>query len=169
MEASQIEIITDVTQEPWYVLLVDDCNAIVTEAVFISRWALVEGYHLLGERIVTENNLDRKEIYGKKILQRVGESIGISLTTLYYAIQFYEKYPNLDEVPEGKNISWHKLVNHYLPSPLKTETPLLPDGKYRIIYADPPWYYTNSQHTDSANKVGEAQKTTLETHYQSMK
>ena len=34
--------------------LVDDCKAIITEAVFTSRWSLVEGYHTLGKRILEE-------------------------------------------------------------------------------------------------------------------
>ena len=94
----------NIVKSKWYEALVEDCKDIITEAIFTSRWALVEGYHQLGERIVTENNLDRKEIYGKNILTRVAKSIGIPERTLYYAIQFYEKYPKLDTVPEGKNI-----------------------------------------------------------------
>ncbi|MCK4359119.1 MAG: hypothetical protein KAW92_10350 [Candidatus Cloacimonetes bacterium] len=30
---------------------------------------------------------------------------------------FRKKYPDLDELPEGKAISWHKIVNKYLPAP----------------------------------------------------
>jgi len=37
--------------QEWYDLLVEDCKAIVTEAVFTSRWALVQGYWELGQRI----------------------------------------------------------------------------------------------------------------------
>ena len=41
--------------------------------------------------------------------------------------------------------------------------PQQPDGKYRVIYADPPWKYTSGdQHSN------EAQATTLTTHYNSM-
>ena len=79
---------TDIVTRDWYKLLVDDCKAIVTEAVFNSRWALVEGYHMLGERIVTEHNLDRREIYGKKIAQGLAQSIGLSERTINYAVQF---------------------------------------------------------------------------------
>lgn len=35
---------TSITTQDWYELLVDDCKSIITEAVFTSRWALVEGY-----------------------------------------------------------------------------------------------------------------------------
>ena len=53
----------------WYNQLVEDCNSIITEAVYISRWALVEGYHNLGTRILEEQNFERSKIYGEKIVQ----------------------------------------------------------------------------------------------------
>lgn len=138
--SGEIEIVTDPTKEEWYLALVEECKAIITEAVFNSRWALVEGYHQLGERIVTDTNLERENIYGEKIVQGLAQSLGISKRTVWYAIQFYEKYPSLSVVPEGKNITWNKIITKYLPEP-KKETPQLPDGKYQVIYADPPWRY----------------------------
>jgi len=162
-------IILQDNREEWYELLVDDCKAIITEAVFTSRWALVEGYHQLGERIVTETNFDRKEIYAKKILTRVSISIGVPERTLYRAVQFYEKYPSLDNVPEGKNISWHKIVHKYLPTPKprieSTVTAgtvmqlykgdmldILPSlGKFDLVLTDPPYgvtdYYWDISHS----------------------
>jgi len=44
----------------------------------------------------------------------------------------------------------------------KPETPALPEGKYQVIYADPPWMYGQEQHSK------EKQATVLETHYPSM-
>jgi len=47
----------------------------------------------------------------------------------------------------------------------KAENPSvpIPEGKYRVIYADPPWFYTGDQHGKAA-----AQDTVLETHYPPM-
>jgi N6-adenosine-specific RNA methylase IME4 len=132
------------TQE-WYSLLVEECKAIVVEAEFTSRWALVEGYHLLGERILKDNdNFERSNIYGKEIVQRVANSIGKSGRTVYLSIQFVKKYPDLQLLPEGKDTSWHQIVNKYLPSPEQDleETlaeQLNPTGKYKTIIVDPPW------------------------------
>lgn len=39
----------------------------------------------------------------------------------------------------------------------------LPDNKYRVIYADPPWFYGNMQHSK------EEQETTIDSHYPMMK
>jgi len=155
------EIVIVVNSEQWYQQLVDDCKDIITETIFIHHWSLVEGYHQLGERVVTENNLNRVDIYGKNILQGLAKSIGISDRTLYYAIQFYEKYPQLDFVPEGKNITWNKLITKHLPRRTRVDdTPaaLVEDvniihgdmllevpklGQFDLIIADPPYNVTN--------------------------
>ena len=134
------ELSRRIEDEEWYIALIEECKAIITEAVFTSRWALVEGYHQLGTRILEENNLDRSNIYGKKIVQGLAQSFGMSERTLWYALKFAEKYPKLNEVPEGKNITWNKVITKYLPEPTKEVIPL-PEGKYQIIYADPPWEY----------------------------
>lgn len=99
----------------WYSVLVDDCQTIMTEAVFISRWALVEGYHNLGKRILEEHdNFERAKIYGEGIVRGLALSLGMSSRILWYSIQFVQKYPDLSEVPEGKNITWNKIITKYL-------------------------------------------------------
>jgi len=137
----------------WYQELVEECKAIITEAVFTSRWALVEGYWKLGERISEENdNFKREKIYGEKIVQDLAISLNTSSRTLHYAIQVYKKYHKLSEIPEGKNISWNKLITQYLPEP-KAENPIpLPEGEFNVIYCDPAWEYSNSGFEMSAEK-----------------
>jgi len=93
----------------WFAELVGECKAIVTEAVFGSRWLLVEGYHALGERIRNE---------GKKVtplLKDLAVEINLSERTLWNALKLFDKYPQLDKLPEGKNITWNKLITKYLP------------------------------------------------------
>lgn len=127
--------------EEWYKLLVEDCRATITECVTTSRWILVEGYWGVGQRIREDENVKK---YGKgsaEFLASLANNIGISTRTLYYALQAYDKYPDIQGLPEGKNISWNKLITKYLPEPKKLPTPKLPDGKYQVIYADPPWQY----------------------------
>ena len=115
-------LISRVLMEKWYQSLIDDCQDIITEAVYQSRWALVEGYHNLGKRILEEHdNFERAKIYGEKIVQGLAESLNMSSRILWYAIQFVKKYPTLDLVPEGKNITWNKIITKYLTEP-KTES-----------------------------------------------
>jgi len=126
-----------VKREEWYQALIDECKSIITEAIFTSRWALVEGYHNLGKRI----REDSKRLSTTLLLQHVAVDLKISERTLWYAVQFYDKYSDLSQVPEGKNISWRKLITKYLPPHKETESPPMLPGIYRIIYADPPWKY----------------------------
>ena len=100
----------------WFNHLIDDCQSIIVEAVFTSKWVLIEGYHALGTRILQEyDNFERAEIYGKEIVSRVRTSLGKSRQTIYRAIQFAKQYPDLALLPEGKNTSWRKICNEYLP------------------------------------------------------
>ena len=107
-------MITEIT-EVWYNQLIEDCKDLITEVEFTSRWTLIEGYHNLGVRILQENdNFDRAKIYGQDIVQRIANSLGKRPRTIYYAMQFAKTYPDLNLLPEGKNISWSHIINKYL-------------------------------------------------------
>ena len=38
----------------WYEAFIEDCKDILVEHGFASRWALIEGYHAFGARIIEE-------------------------------------------------------------------------------------------------------------------
>lgn len=101
--------------------LIDDIRAIYTEGTFNSRWELVAMYHAIGRRITSDHI--RADVYGKKILSQVTQSTGISERNLYRAMQFYEAYPDLRLLPNGKAISWHRIVNEILPEPSEKPEP----------------------------------------------
>ena len=101
----------------WYNALVEDCQAIITETAFDSRWRLIERYPQLGRRILDEHkNFDRQKIYGQKIVQCVAESIGKSERTIEYAVQFAKKFKKPEDLPDGKNASWSKVCKFVLPN-----------------------------------------------------
>lgn len=78
--------------EEWYIALIEDCNAIVTEKLHEYRLTFIECYHLLGQRILKENNnFERSKIYGEKIVQRVAESMGKSKRTEHKCTCQYDK------------------------------------------------------------------------------
>ena len=99
----------------WYQSLIDDCQAIMVEAEFTSRWVLVEGYHSLGLRILQD---EHKLVSGgstlREGLKRVSKLLNRGERTLYKAVQFAKEYPDLSLLPDGKNTSWHKICNTYL-------------------------------------------------------
>lgn len=105
-----------IKHEDWYNHLIDDCKSIIVEKTFESRWALIEGYHELGTRILEDyGNLEREKVYGEEIVRNLAISIGISSRVIYYAIQFARAYPDVGQVPGGKNISWNKICHELLP------------------------------------------------------
>lgn len=106
----------EIIKNDWYDELVKDCQSIITETVFNSRWALVEGYHQLGERILEDELKIKKGGSSlRDTLQGLAKLLNTSERTLYYSVEFVRKYPKLDKVPEGKNISWNKIITKYLP------------------------------------------------------
>ena len=115
-------------QELWYQSLIDDCEAIITETVFTGcttgttgptplsfREVSKEGYHSLGKRILIESE-KFGDLTMSDIATHVAKDVGKSKRTIQRAIQFARRYPDLDELPGGKNISWHKICNNLLPT-----------------------------------------------------
>lgn len=91
--------------------LVEEIKEILVEGIFTSNWARIETYHAVGKRL-----LDEKDV--SKAVSLVTEAIPqISDRTLQRCVQFVKKYPSLDNLPEGKAISWAKVCNKYLPAP----------------------------------------------------
>ena len=91
-----------------YQLLLQECREIIVEHEFMSHWTLIEGYHALGKRII-EDKVDTVTV------TQLSKDLNRNERTIQRAIQFARKYPDLNTLPEGKNTSWHKIVNKYLP------------------------------------------------------
>lgn len=100
----------------WFDALVEECKAISVEYGFTQRWSQVEGRHALGLRILADNdNFKRTSVYGLQVTKKIAAALNISERTIQYAIQFATKFPDLNMLPAGKNISWSKIVKEYLP------------------------------------------------------
>jgi len=87
--------------------LIGELRATFVEAEFASHWALITGYHRAGE-LIKQINMKPHDL---------AERIGRSERTIQYAVKLYDKYPRLDKIPEGKNISMNKLITKYLTTP----------------------------------------------------
>ena len=90
--------------------IIDDVKSTIVETKFVARWVLVEGYHKIGERLQGVKNK-------REIIVTVTLNTGVKERNLYRAIQFYDMYPDLNSLPEGKDTSWHNICNKYLPAP----------------------------------------------------
>lgn len=101
----------------WYESLLDDCRAIITESEFNSRMELVVGYHQLGMRIATDEGYKKAAKGNRDVCKGIANNLGKSERLIYLAIQFYTKYPDLELLSEGKNLSWTMIVKKYLSAP----------------------------------------------------
>jgi hypothetical protein len=112
-----------IVHEKWYDSLLEECREIVVEHEFASRWALIEGYHKLGVRILEDNNnFDRAKIYGDKVVEKLSHDLRISDRTIRRSINFVKRYPKLDMLTDGKNVSWSKIVKQIETKPLESVT-----------------------------------------------
>jgi len=88
--------------------LYDDINELL-EGFFLSQWQLIETYHAIGTRILKE------EKDPTPICADLAQRFNRSKRTFLYATKFAQVFPKLDSaLPEGKNITWNKIVTKYL-------------------------------------------------------
>jgi len=106
-----------VKKDEKYHAFVEEIKSTITEAVHNSRWTLIEGYWLVGKLMRKEY---KKEI--TNLLQALALDIGTSERTLWYALKTYDTYPDMNKLPEGKNISWNKLITKYLSTSKKSKS-----------------------------------------------
>lgn len=108
-----------IQKEEWFVALIEELKAIMVEGIFDARQRVIETHWQLGKRLLEEyENFDRARIYGKDIVTTVSQSLSWSEKVVHQSIQFAKKFPNLKDIenlPEGKNLSWTKIRNQYLP------------------------------------------------------
>ena len=111
----------DITLE-FYDEFISECKSIIVESVYNSREELLRGKWELGKLIAEQNNnFERANIYGKQIVERVATDLGRSSSDIWRCLQFYKTFPEetfsqtLEKLPDGKNISWAKVIVKCLP------------------------------------------------------
>lgn len=103
--------------EDWFKQLKEEIQSIHTESIFISRIELLRGKWLIGEAIESKvGDFKRSDIYGERINDLLAEGLGVSARELQRCRLFYRKFQfknwddTLEKLPEGKNISWNKVL-----------------------------------------------------------
>lgn len=80
---------------------------ILTEYGFQARWAEIEKWWNIG-KVMVENNIKLTK------LAEIANQLEIDEEDLWDAILFYKKFPDLNLLPEGKDVSWYKIKEKYL-------------------------------------------------------
>lgn len=114
---------TSLKNEEWYQYLLEDCEAIRVERKFNANLETLQGKWEIGERITQANNeMERKKVYGKRVIENLSNDMGVSTTDLWNCVKFYKEYnqPEVEHIdfeknivpklPEGKNTNWYKLT-----------------------------------------------------------
>ncbi len=86
-----------------YELLLEEIKATLVEKSFEERMAKIEMYHRIGEMLRTANS----EITA--LTKEVSKDLGLSERSLWFSVKFYDTYPTLDALPDGKAVSWNKV------------------------------------------------------------
>lgn len=89
--------------------LVEDVKEILVEGIFTSNWTRIETYHSVGKRLLEEKDLDKATSLVTEAIPQVSER------QLQRCVQFARKFPDLDKLKAGKNITWRRICLEYLP------------------------------------------------------
>jgi len=100
--------------------LADEIKTIYVETRFNAEWSLLEGYHAIGKLL--HNYKEQTGMTHRELCAGVGQAINKKSTSLFYAMKFYERFNDINMLPEGKNVSWRGVCHKYLTAP-KAEPP----------------------------------------------
>ena len=106
-----------------------------------ARWEF--GHELLAAR-------DGKGRLPNGYLKTVSERTGVGRVEMKFRAQFAGRYPTEDELSNAVSQfgSWHQIVRSGLKraddDATETTEPVVPDGQFATIVADPPWRYGNT-------------------------
>ena len=88
-----------------YSELVEECKQIIIEFHFTARWMRIEGFHRVGKLVLKEDLPSDK-------IASLARQIDITPKDMALAILLAEKYPDLNDLPAGKNISWSQIEEY---------------------------------------------------------
>ena len=120
----------DIIKNDWYEKLLVDLRKLEFTGIVLTKWNI-------GKRILEDELKFQKPEYGSKRIENLAKDLETTKNNLWLCIQFAKKF---DTVKQLENKSWRYITHKLLPEPRKEKEQLpLPEGKYNIIYSDPPW------------------------------
>lgn len=127
-----------------YNSILEDLESILIECEFQHRFSVIDGYHQIGKRIL-ETSSDKDEI--NNLIEKVSKDLKIRKTKIEKCVLFVSLFPKLEDLPEGKNISWNKINYKYLSKKEQEVLPAIPDDVRlkSIIQSNVDWIVENKR------------------------
>lgn len=93
--------------EEWYRALCEELKSAWVEYNFQLTWGVIERNHILG-RILRQTSVERG-VNISQLVRITAKDVDCSEQLLWQCVQFFDKYPSLDAVPDGKAAVWSRL------------------------------------------------------------
>ena len=96
--------------------IADRCVPIRAQKGFERSIVNISEYWALGEELATAPEWKKSARGNPDVLQRVAELLGMGERSIYYCLQFYEKYPLpafedvISKLPGGKTPAWREIT-----------------------------------------------------------
>lgn len=132
-----------ITKIEWYQQLLKDLKKLEFTGIVLTKWNQ-------GKRILQDELKFDKPEYGSKKIENIARDLNISSREIYRCLQFVKQYPKIDTVCQS--LSWRGVIKQLQEPRPKPEILPLPEGKFRVILADPPWQFDNQGFEESAQQ-----------------
>lgn len=90
-----------------YQSLVEEIKAALVEGSFTERMARIETYHKIGEDVRNFSKEMNRNVTAT--VQALSNDLNIAERSVWTAVKFYDTYPDISALPDGKAISWSKV------------------------------------------------------------
>jgi len=97
-----------IKHDEWYRQLIDDLR-------LINFQKIVQAKHEIGKRILKDELKFGKPKYGDHTIENLAKDLDVDKSDLKRCIQFAKKYPNLEKVTAGHQLSWRYIRKNLLP------------------------------------------------------
>ena len=115
--------------------VIDELQTVLVERTFTSNWEKVLMYHDIGKSVQEYKDTLKKDTLIRddaELCYFLSSKLKKSPNTVWYAFQFYNRFPDLDKAPFAKDTTWPRIIKEYL-----TALPKKLPGDYLIVTASP--------------------------------
>lgn len=98
----------------WYENFIEECVSSWQEKNWTLAWGVIERNHSIGETIRRYSEQQNASV--THLVQLAADKIQCSETLIWQCLDFFDKFPDMNALPEGKAMNWTKIRNELLPN-----------------------------------------------------